>query len=283
MEEEKTELKQESAAEEEKKIHKKIKKKFLLLIPVLIALGVGVFFIFRETGVINKYVYEEVDNLAEREGVCFDNLLFSYIIIVNRGGQREKRRLCIMNNGDVYAFEWTDELIPWDWFYSENEKISDYSSELHSRGYEEANWGKMENVVYLGRFSDGAVMRLNSYVENFDINGKYYYLDPPMDMPQMSVQDGGGNQQVREDTDAKDEEVEWRAYGATLYWRRPSEEMLKEYFSRIEWCHMNPTWWGGYEKEIQSKSLDENAIAAIKLFESSGFYSRWVRMCLKGY
>lgn len=165
--------------EEEKKIHKKSKKKFLLLIPVLIVLGIGLFLVLRETGVINKYVYEEVDNLAEWEGVCFDNLWFSYTIRVNRGGQSEARRLCIMNNGDVYAFEWTNNLSPWDFYYDGNEKISQDSSELHSKGYEEANWGKMENVVYLGRFSDSAVRRLNSYVENFNINGKYYYLEPP--------------------------------------------------------------------------------------------------------
>lgn len=179
MEEEKKELKQESAVEEEKKIHKKSKKKFLLLIPVLIALSIGLFLVLRETGVINKYVYEEVDNLAEREGVCFDNLLFSYAIIVDRGDQRETRWLCIMNTGDVYAFEWTNNRNPWNFYYSGDEKISQDSSELHSKGYDEANWGKMENVVYLGRFSNTAVRRLNSYVEDFDIiNGEYYYLSP---------------------------------------------------------------------------------------------------------
>ncbi|MDE6529766.1 MAG: hypothetical protein K2K96_03210, partial [Lachnospiraceae bacterium] len=186
--------------------------------------------------------------------------------------------LCIMNNGDVYAFEWTNNLSPWDVYHFGNEKISENSSELHSRGYEEANWGKMENVVYLGRFSDSAVRRLNSYVENFDVNGKYYYLNPPEDT--MPV--GGGNQQERDRIDGESDEVEWRAYGAKLYWHRPSEEILKEYFSSIEWCRMNPTWWGGYEKEILERSLDENAIAAIKLFESSGFYDRWVKMCLNG-
>ncbi|MDE6530869.1 MAG: hypothetical protein K2K96_08855, partial [Lachnospiraceae bacterium] len=103
MEEEKSKLKQESAVEEGKKVHKKINRKFLLLIPVLIVLGIGLFLVLRETGVINKYVYEEVENLADREGVCFDNLLFSYVMIIYRGDQREARRLCIMKNGDVYA------------------------------------------------------------------------------------------------------------------------------------------------------------------------------------
>lgn len=276
--EEERELKQESATEEEKKIHKKNKKKFLLLIPVLIVLGIGLFLVLRETGVINKYVYEEVDNLAEREGVCFDNLLFSYVMIIYRGDQREARRLCIMNNGDVYAFEWTNELTPWNFYYSGNEKISENSSELHTRGFDDANWEKMENVVYLGRFSDSAVRRLNSYVENFDINGKYYYAEPP----QIEVPQGGG-QQEKDHLEEEGKEVEWRAYGAELYWRRPSEEILKEYFNSIEWCRMNPTWWGGYEKEILERSLDENAIAAIRLFESSGFYGRWVKMCLNGY
>ncbi|MDE6686786.1 MAG: hypothetical protein K2K17_05680 [Lachnospiraceae bacterium] len=270
MEEEKKELKQESAAEEEKKIHKKIKKKFLLLIPVLIVLSIGLFLVLRETGVINKYVYEEVDNLAEREGVCFDNLLFSYKIVLYREDQREERWLCILNTGDVYAFEWIDELTPWDWYWMGDEIMND--NELHSRGYDEAGWGKMENVVYLGRFSNSAVRRLNSYVENFDINGKYYYAEPP----QIEVPQGGGGQQERVEMDTEDEEVEWRAYGATLYWH-------DGYLRNIEWCRMNPTWWGGYEKEIRSRSLDENAIAAIKLFESSGFYARWVKMCLNGY
>ncbi|MDE6744173.1 MAG: hypothetical protein K2J95_09870 [Lachnospiraceae bacterium] len=279
MEEEKKELKQESVAEEEKKVHKKSKKKFLLLIPVLIVLGTGLFLLLRETGVINKYVYEEVGNLAEREGVCFDNLLFSYMIIVNRGGQIEERRLCIMNNGDVYAFEWTNELTPWDVYYFGNEKISQDSSELHSRGFDDANWEKVENVVYLGRFSNGAVRRLNSYVENFDINGKYYYAEPPQD----TVPQGGGGQKEREHMGEEGNEVEWSGYGAKLYWHRMSEGIFKDYLSSIELCHMNPTWWGGYEKEIRSRSLDENAIAAIKLFESSGFYARWVKMCLNGY
>ncbi|MDE6714283.1 MAG: hypothetical protein K2K20_11145, partial [Lachnospiraceae bacterium] len=192
--------------------------------------------------------------------------------VVYRGDQREERWLCILNNGDVYAFEWTNNLSPWDFYYDGTEKISQDSSELHSRGYEEANWGKMENVVYLGRFSDSAVRRLNSYVENFDVNGKYYYLDPPqVEMPQ-----GGGGQQERDYMEEEGEEVDWRAYGARLY-------IVKEWFSSIEWCRIHQTWWGGYEKEILKRSLDENAIAAIKLFESSGFYDRWVKMCLNGY
>ncbi len=271
MEKEKSELKQKSAAEKEKKIHKKFKKKFLLFIPVLIVLGIGLVLVLRETGVINKYVYEEVDNLAEREGVCFDNLLFSYIIIVDRGDQEEKRWLCIMNNGDVYTFKWNyDELFRWDWYYDGTENMNE--NELHPRGYDDANWGKMQNVVYLGRFSDSAVRRLNSYIENFDIiNGEYYYLDPP---PEATVPQGGGGQQERTDIDAEDEEVEWGAYGTWVF--RDGKRL-------IEWCHMHPTWWGGYEKEIRERSLDENAIAAIKLFESSGFYSRWVKMCLNGY
>ena len=270
MEKEKKELKQESAVEEGKKVHKKIKK-YLLVIPVLIVLGTGLFFVFRETGVINKYVYEEVENLAEREGVCFDNLLFSYIIIVDRGSQSEERWLCIMNTGDVYAFEWNDdELFRWDWYYDGTEKMND--NEMHPKGYDDANWGKMENVVYLGRFSDSVVRRLNSYVDDYDINGEYYYAEPP----QITVPQGGGGQEDREHIEEEDEEVEWSAYGTWLF--------RYGYQSEIEWCRrMNPTWWGGYKKEIWTKSLDENAIAAIKLFESSGFYDRWVKMCLDGY
>ena len=269
--EKKKELEMESATEKGDKVHKKINKKFFLLIPVFIALGIGLFIILRETGIINKYVYEEVDNLADREGVCFDNLLFSYMIIVNRGGQKEERRLCIMNNGDVYAFEWTNNRSPWDvYYYNGNERISEDGREIHTIGYEEANWGKTMNVVYLGRFSDGAVRRLNSYVDNYDPNAQYYYLNSPEDQPQ------GGGQRERENIDEESDKVEWESYGARLY-------IVKECFSSIEWCCMNPTWWGGYEKEIQKKSLDENAIAAIELFEASGFYDRWVKMCLNSY
>ena len=265
--EKKKELEMESATEKGDKVHKKINKKFFLLIPVLIALGIGLFIILRETGVINKYVYEEVDNLAEREGVCFDNLLFSCMIVVYRGSQREERQLCIMNTGDVYAFDWNDKLTPWNWYYEGTEKIND--NELRPRGYNEANWGKMENAVYLGRFSDRAVRLLNSYVENYDLNAKYYYLNPP----QVEVGQGGGGQQEKDNIEEEDGEIEWRAYGAWLYhWKGGCQH--------IEWCHMNPTWWGGYEKEIRERSLDENAIAAIELFESSGFYDRWVKMCL---
>ncbi len=278
MEEEKKELKQEPAAEDEKKIHKKTKRKFLLLIPALIVLCVGLYFVLRETGVINKYVYEEVENLAEREEVSFDNLLFSYVMVIYRGGQRERRWLCIMNTGDVYAFEWNNELTPWDWYYDGTEKMDDNEPQL--RGYNDANWGKMQNVVYLGKFSDSAVRRLNSYVENFDIYGEYYYSDPP----QMDVPDGGGGQQERENVDEEDEEVELRVYGAWLFWHDPPEEYIAiSKHDLIEWCRMNQTWWGGYEKEILERSLDENAIEAIKLFESSGFYDKWVRMCLNGY
>ncbi|MDE6744176.1 MAG: hypothetical protein K2J95_09885 [Lachnospiraceae bacterium] len=276
MEEEKKELKQESAAEEEKKIHKKIKKKFLLLIPILIALSIGLFLILRETGVINKYVYEEVGNLAEREGVCFDNLLFSYKIVVYCGDQREERWLCILNNGDVYAFEWNGESL-WDWYVSERQA----EEKMLAIGYNDDNWGKMENVVYLGRFSNGAVRRLNSYVDNFDRGAEYYYLYPS----EVTVPQGGGGQEEKGHMDkegAEDEEVEWTNYEVILYWHQQPKDWLDKH-EQIEWCHMNPTWWGGYEKEILERSLDENAIAAIKLFESSGFYDRWVKMCLNGY
>lgn len=116
-------------------------------------------------------------------------------------------------------------------------------------------------------------------VDTGDGNGKYYYLDPP----QVEVPQGGGGQQERDDINEEGDKVVWESYGGLLYWHRPSERIQKEHFSGIEWCSMNPTWWGEYEKEIWTKSLDENAIAAIKLFESSGFYGRWVKMCLNGY
>ena len=274
--EEKKELKMESVTEKREKVHKKINKKFFLLIPVLIVLGVALFIILRETGVINKYVYEEVDNLAEREGVCFDNLLFSYTIVVYRGGQKEERWLCIMNNGDVYAFKWNNKLTPWNWYYEGTEKVND--NELRPRGYNDVNWAEMENVIYLGKFANREISRLNSYIDNYDINGKYYYLNPP----QVEVGQGGGVQHVREGMGVEDEEVEWRAYGAHLFWHEQPEKWLSKDAS-IEWGYMHPTWWGGYEKEILERSLDENAIAAIELFESSGFYDRWVKMCLNGY
>lgn len=275
MEEEKKELQTEPATENRDKVHKKMNKKIFLLIPVLIALGIGLYFVFRETGVINRYVYEEVDNLGEREGVCFDNLLFSYLIVIYRGDQREERRLCIMNNGDVYAFEWYGES-PWDWY--DYEWINE--DELSPIGYNDANWTKMENVIYLGRFSDRSVRRLNSYVENFDVNGEYYYLDPP----QLEVPDEGGGQQGGDDVE-QDEEAEcisYMSYEVVLYWHTQPKDWFDKQ-ETIEWCHMDPTWWGGYKKEFLQRSLDENAIAAIELFESSGFYDRWVTMCLDGY
>ena len=273
MEEEKKEVKQESAVEEGKKVHKKINRKFLLVIPVLIVLGIGLFFVLRETGVINKYVYEEVENLAEREGVCFDNLLFSYKIVLYRENQREEKLLCILNNGDVYAFEWNDES-SWNWYVNERQA----EEEMIAIGYNDENWGKMQNVVYLGRFSNSEVRHLNNYVDNFDRGAEYYYLYPS----EVTVPQGGGSQQVRGDMDAENEEVEWTNYEVILYWHQQPKDWLDKH-EIIEWCHMNPTWWGGYEKEILERSLDENAIAAIKLFESSGFYDRWVKMCLDGY
>ncbi|MDE6688257.1 MAG: hypothetical protein K2K17_13170, partial [Lachnospiraceae bacterium] len=75
---------------------------------------------------------------------------------------------------------------------------------------------------------------------------------------------------------------EWISYQAILYWHQQPKDWLDKH-EQIEWCRIHQTWWGGYEKEILKKSLDENAIAAIKLFESSGFYDRWVKMCLNGY
>ncbi len=272
MEEEKKELKPEPAAEENKKIHKKTNRKFLLLIPVLIVLGVGLYFVLRETGVINKYMYEEVENLAEREGVCFDNLLFSYCMVLYRGNQGERRWLCIMNTGDVYAFEWR-ELTPWDWYYEGVEEMN--NNELRPRGYDDASWEKMQNVVYLGRFSDSAVRRLNSYVENYDLYGDYYYSDPPQS-------DEPNNDSSRRETNTAEDEVKWIGYGVRIYWHEQPEKNLGK-DAAIEDCQINYVCQGRYEKEILERSLDENAIEAIKLFESSGFYDRWVKMCLNGY
>ncbi len=255
MEEEKKELKQEPAAEDEKKIHKKTKRKFLLLIPALIVLGVGLYFVLRETGVINKYVYEEVENLAEREGVCFDNLLFSALIgVENRGGKCNN--LCIFKTGDIYCFEWNEPFI-WDVYYSDD-----------VIGYDDTNWEKMQNVLYLGRFSDNITKQLCECINNFDFNSEVILApDRELTVPNSNGENVSPNQGQNQ----------WETYSVNIYW--PNQPSVL-----IEWVHMKETWYGGYEKgEIEIRYNEKNALEAMKIFESSLFFDRWVKICLRDY
>ena len=256
--------------------NKKITKKHLLLRVLLL---LGIFLLLQETGVINKHVYRKIENMGERKGVCFDNLIFSYTIRLKNvsNSEIEDKYLCIFNTGDIYCFEWPipRPFNPWNMYDEE--------------GYDDGNWEKTENVVYLGRLSFWQTGFLNRYVKNYDtmeeiIYSPRYLREHSIEVPQMRGSDDSGqvlqNQQIEETQEDPISEWRWVAYDVWLYWyeQPPRDNSRKEI---IESCKMDYLSDYLYEKgEMTMKSYEKNAIAALELFESSLFYYRWVYMCL---
>lgn len=218
---------------------------------------------------VGNPLYEQVENLGEREGVCFDNLQMSSTIILYDCVSQEykKRYLCIFNNGDAYYFEW-QELTPWSWYYLGED-------EEHERGYDDGIWERAENVIYLGRLSSWETRRLNRYVDNYDIEGEYFdsgALD--MEVPQSSGQEQQNQQEMNE------ERYRWTFYCIEIFWHDQPERWLRK-DERIEGYTMVYLGDGRYEKgELEYKSYEWNALAIISLFESSKIYERWVSLCL---
>ena len=275
---ENTELKGNNTKGKEQPDKKNNKKKILLItLGIILVLCLGIF-IFIRINTTEKHVYEEVENLGEREGVCFDNLLLSSMIyIYNNNGEEEINYLCIFNNGDVYCFEWLEQSA-WNIYYHGHEKedyYRNYEEENNQEGYDDTNWSKMENVVYLGNLSNWETYCLNRYIQNYDVGGEYYNIADtyPMEFPDSN----GENYQNQEQLG---EEGIWRSYSVRIYWHeQPKHNMRKDEI--IESCNVNYISNGIYEKgELRMKAYDENAIAALELFESSEFYDRWVAMCL---
>lgn len=264
--------------------NKKITKKHLLLRVLLL---LGIFLLLQETGVINKHVYRKIENMGERNGVCFDNLIFSYTIGLKNISNREMeyKYLCIFNTGDIYCFEWPEtELTPWSWYY--------YKDEGFGKGYNDASWNKTANAVYLGRLSFWQTGLLNRYVKNYDTEGEYFVnWKLSVEVPNSGEQnwwvegtDGNGldwqNRQIVGTMGEPISEWRWSCYSAWIYWHEQPEKDLRM-DDLIESCDINYLSGNLYEKgEIWYKSYDENAIAAIDLFELSSFYHRWVYMCL---
>ncbi len=218
---------------------------------------------------IGNPFYEQVENLAEREGVCFDNLQMSSTIIVydNENQEEIERYLCVFNNGDAYCFEWPEHTTPWGWYYSGEE-------EEHERGYDDSVWEKAENVIYLGRLSSWETRRLNRYVDNYDIEGEYYDAGEQASVPQSS---GQGQQNLQE---TEGERYLWTVYYIRIYWHEQPEWLSRKH-EIIESCTMVYLGDGRYEKgELEYKSYEWNALAIISLFESSKIYERWVSLCL---
>ena len=236
-------------------------KKHPYRILAVILLCIALFFILRETGVISKHVYEEVESLGEREGVCFDNLLLSCTIhIYNSSREFKHEHLCIFNTGDIYCFEWS-ESFSWHDYY-----------------YDDTSWSNTENVVYLGKLSNRDTSRLNQFVEDFDIDGGRYLMPDPG----VELYDTGNKSEEISFFEISIFENQWKWSNYAVYiFQNDQQGESKGNYELIESCGMNHLFGDIYEKgEPWWKSYEENALAALKLFESSLFYYRWVFMCL---
>ncbi len=271
MEEEK-ELKQESAAEKEKKIHKKNIRMQLLLIPAALLLCIILFCVFREKGVVVKHEPDKVENpaeqlggyidcLAEQKGVCYENLMFldRLMIYDNDGKLLNDIYLCIFNTGKIYSFEYYDK-DEWMGYYE------GYGQQ--EQGYDNGIWEKAQNVFYLGRLPEDETILLNEYVDSFDPKSGYYTSE--LIGPYRNLYDSGSGDDGR------------TIYqGIFIYWHEQPEWYGKK-DDLIEATKLNCDQNGGYGKDMYLYSRDENAVAAIALIESSPLYDQWIEMCLNG-
>lgn len=261
MEEEKK-FKMYPAAEKRDKIHKQnIPKQFLLIPAALLLCIILLMVIFQETDVVVKHEADKmgntaarfggyIDSMAGRKGVCFDNLLLLNRLMIYDGGGNLLNvglYLCIFNTGDVYGFE-DSEKGQWQEYY--------YPEAI----YDDEIWADMQNIFYFGRLPQEEIILLNQYVDSYDPEGKRrLHLES---YNGWAVDDG------------------LRIYqGISFYWHEQPERYGKK-DDLIEMSELNFDQNGGYEKYIYLYSLDENAIAAIGLLKSSGFYDRWMKMCL---
>ena len=246
--------------EKERKKNKIKKVRLIVFSVILIALIL--FFFLQETGVISKYVHENVENMAEREGVSFDNLLLLYVItITDQDYHLGQRFLCVFNTGDVYCFE-NESWLSWDstFFYFFEEDI-----------YDESVWETAENVVYMGRLSNYDTNRLNEYVNNYDIYGEYYIRPNTEDDLAMGYE-GPSNEERPVPGDL-------RTYAVNLYWHNQPEYNGR----RDVEIEMGGITFKGFNNYVKNdpfaKSYEENAIAALELIESTFFYDRFIYIC----
>ena len=278
MEEEKREIKQEFAVEE--KAHKKNIRKRLLLIPTALLLFIIAFWIFRETGVVVKYESDKmrnpaellggyIDCLAEQKGVSFDNLLFLASLRLRNGDEEilNDTYLCIFNTGDIYSFEYYED-DGWNEFYTGNGRSE--------QGYDDGVWAKVQNVFYFGRLPADETRLLNEYIDSFDPESEYYFGSEL----RRELSTGPYLGELYDNSNGDDEITVYQA--VHVYWHE-QPEWYGEKDALIEVGELICDQDGGYGKHRYLYSYDENAIAAIELFESSGFYDRWVKMCLNGY
>lgn len=234
------------------------KKKLFMILSVIILLCIGIMF-FQETGVINKHVHIKIEDITEREEVCYDNLIFSFctLFLDNDSQMWKSRHLCIFNTGDVYYLELPRKLL---WLSNSNEY----------------RWEEAENVIYMGRLSNSATETLNQYINNYDDDESYivkiidpgYYIS--MDDPYSSS--------LSEAKAVSSSEIH-------IYWQgddgesRKSEEYIAD--NVILYFGIGNSDHNIYETWRTMLTREENAIAAIGLFESTGFYYRWVSMCFE--
>ena len=224
-------------------------KKKMYVIPGLILLLFLVLLFLWVTGINNKDNYIQIEDITEIEEVNFDNLLLSYRMYIydNKSEIQECRYLCIFNTGSIYCFD-----------YPENLWVDRY--------YDETNWESAENVIYLGQLSAEETESINQYVENYDIDERYINGNPTS-MPLEGPLD-------QEEEESKEGQFTGGCL-VRIYWHGEPETVRNIASYGIDYLGFNR-----YSTNLNLWTSEENAIAALELIESSGFYDRWVAMCL---
>lgn len=245
--------------EQTDKKRKKHKKILFFVLGIILLLCIVVM-VLQETGVINKHVHIKVENIMEGEEISYNDLIFSYSnLFLDEDSQMWKsRHLCIFNTGDIYYLELPQELY---W-------LSKYDENL---------WEGAENVIYIGRLSNSTTETLNQYVENYDDDEGYI----------IEIIDPGHYVGYDPYADALNEAKAASSSESCIFWQGDDDESEKSQRSiagnTILYFGLNNSDHNTFETWRTMLTREENAIAAARLFESTGFYYRWVAMCFEEF
>ncbi len=240
----------------------------LIVITVMIFLA-GLYFLLSETGVLSKHTFQRVEDITECEEVKFENLLFTYEIIIDNPITREwdYEMLCIFNTGDVYCF----------YLLGRDRSKFDY---LYLNMRADDTWEMLMDPIYLGHFSAITTQRLNDCVANYDENSGKNISEPPVEYALSNFR--------KNDRDRL-------AYDCIIYYEGEMKswgdewDEIKSYVGDTYYEGESMRLWDEikiYEGDIKTMdgiitcmTYDKYGARAIRIFESSWFYDELLKIC----
>lgn len=197
------------------------------------------------------YTCEVVEDITQEEIVCFDNLLFRCGITCNWSEEGE-----VIGIFDYYLFVFEDGSV-----YCGKEKYRLGCNVWDIYNCVDTGWGNLEEVYYLGNFSEEDLGEINCFLASVDLRSEIVVYDEPETVPCLVENDEITN-------------IIWKSRGFRIIYENEDGD--------LEVFDVEGRGVENGREEISYQTTDENALALKHFVEESSFYTTWLELIFEG-